>query len=231
MRQTTDPEQLDRIPLAALIVANLVPPVGVLLFGWDARYLLMLYWLENLVVGGWTLVRMLHAGGLRVLPQSAFFSFHYAFFCAGHGMFIVMLTSLDGEMPDIEMGDDELPFLLPVYLLAGQFAWISDEMPGLLGLPLLAFALSHGVSTVYHHFIGREDAGRDAESIMFDPYKRIVALHLAIILGAMAMIGSGTGNAVPALLILVGIKIAIDVHQHRRAHRKRRAERRAREAG
>ena len=217
-----NPERLDRIPLAVLILANLAPAVGVLFFGWDAHYLLLLYWLENLVVGGWTLLRMLHAGGLRVLPQSAFFAFHYSFFCAGHGIFILTLTDLPGEAPPEDFDDDGFVLLMPFRMLAGQFGWIANEMPGLFGLPLLAFVVSHGVSTLYHHFIDREDDGRDADDIMFDPYKRIVALHIAIILGAMAILETGATTAAPALLLLVGMKTAIDVHQHRSAHRKRR---------
>ncbi len=221
----TDPERIDRIPLVALIIANLTPAVGVLFFDWDAHYLLLLYWMENLVVGGWTLVRMLHAGGLRVLPQAAFFSFHYSFFCAGHGIFILTLTDLPGEAPPDDF-DDSFVLLMPFRLLIDQFEWIASAMPGLFGLPVLAFVISHGVSTLYHHFLDREDAGRDADDIMFDPYKRIVALHIAIILGAMAIIETGATTVAPALLLLVGSKIAIDVHQHRSAHRKRREPRR-----
>lgn len=216
---------VDRIPLAALILANLAPVAGVLFFGWDAHYLLLLYWLENLVVGGWTLLRMLHAGGLRVLPQAAFFSFHYSFFCAGHGIFILTLTDLPGEAPPEDFDDEGFVLWMPFRMLASQFGWIAHEMPGLFGLPLLAFVVSHGVSTLYHHFLDREDDGRDADDIMFDPYKRIVALHIAIILGAMAILETGASTAAPALLLLVAMKTAIDLHQHRSAHRKRRADR------
>src|SRR5690606_17839695 len=84
-------------------------------------------------------------------------------------------------------------------------------------------------STLYHHFIDHEDDGRDADDIMFDPYKRIVALHIAIILGAMAIIETGATTAAPALLLLVAMKTGIDMHQHRSAHRKRRERRTRRE--
>ena len=216
-------DPLDRVPLAALVLANLTPLIGVFFFGWDARSIILLYWLENLAVGGYTLLRMLHAGGWRVLPQALFFSFHYSFFCGGHGMFIIGLASVGEVQPDMGLGDDDgFPFLLPLHLLAAELAWVRAEMPELLGLPLLAFVVSHGVSTVYHHLLGREDARRTADEIMFDPYKRIVALHIAIILGALAILGLDAGNAWPALAILIAIKTAIDVHQHRTAHRKRR---------
>ena len=39
------------VAIALLIVANLVPLVGVLCFGWDLTTLVALYWAENGVVG------------------------------------------------------------------------------------------------------------------------------------------------------------------------------------
>ncbi len=39
------------VAVAALIVANLVPLAGVLLFGWDVMTILVLYWIENGIVG------------------------------------------------------------------------------------------------------------------------------------------------------------------------------------
>ncbi len=223
----------DRLPLRALVIANLIPLAGVLFFDWSARNLLLLYWLENLVVGGYTLLRMLHAGGLKALFPAAFFSFHYSFFCAGHGMFILALATQGADAADAPAGfdDDAWGPLLPFHMLAGLIAEITRDAPGLLTLPLLAFVVSHGISTVVHHFTGGEDAGRDADDIMFDPYKRIVALHLAILFGAFLVIGSGGGSLAPALAILVALKIAIDLHQHRSAHRARQAARRDGEDG
>ena len=46
-----------------LIVANLVPIIGVLLFGWDAGIILLVYWSENLVVGGYNILKMVFAQG------------------------------------------------------------------------------------------------------------------------------------------------------------------------
>ena len=37
-------------PALLLLAANLIPLVGVLVWGWDAFVLLMLYWLETAVI-------------------------------------------------------------------------------------------------------------------------------------------------------------------------------------
>ncbi len=49
--------------VVALLVANLVPLVGVLWFGWNVWTILTIYWLENGVVGVFNVLKMLHAEG------------------------------------------------------------------------------------------------------------------------------------------------------------------------
>jgi hypothetical protein len=45
----------------ALIVSNLVPLYGVLFWGWSVLALLALFWLEIMLVGSLTVMRMLGA--------------------------------------------------------------------------------------------------------------------------------------------------------------------------
>jgi hypothetical protein len=49
--------------LVALIVANLVPLVGVLWFGWNVWAILIIYWLENGIVGLFNVLKMGRASG------------------------------------------------------------------------------------------------------------------------------------------------------------------------
>jgi hypothetical protein len=210
---------------AALVLANLVPLAGVLLFGWDAFALLLLYWLENLVVGGFTLLRMLRAGGLKALGMSAFFVFHYGFFCAIHGSLVVAVSSIGADTdPGSQLFADDAPLpLMPFVMLHKLLQWIGGEMPELLFLPLLAFVASHGLSFIEHQLRGGEDDGRTAQQIMGDPYQRIVILHVAIIAGAGVIVSLGGGSAAPMLVMLVAGKTLLDLAQHRRVHRLRAA--------
>ncbi|MCA1804108.1 MAG: DUF6498-containing protein [Xanthomonadaceae bacterium] len=50
----------DRIALALLVAVNLIPIVGVLWLDWDLASIIILYWLENLVIGFYTILKMLH---------------------------------------------------------------------------------------------------------------------------------------------------------------------------
>src|SRR5438105_3002112 len=92
---------------AVLVAANLVPLVGVLLFGWSLATILVLYWAESGVVGLLNIPKILLArGDLRVgrgdvslaLPMldgsgglllrlflSVFFLVHYGIFWLAHG--------------------------------------------------------------------------------------------------------------------------------------------------
>jgi hypothetical protein len=208
---------------AALVLANLVPLAGVLFFGWDALALLLLYWLENLVVGAFTLLRMVRAEGFKGLGPGAFFVFHYGFFCAIHGVFVVSIASLGAATnpADALFADDAALPLMPFLLLGNLLEWIGREMPALLFLPLLGFVVSHGLSFFEHVIVGGEDEGRSAQKIMGDPYRRIAVMHVAILAGAGLIISMGGGSAIPMLVVLVALKTGIDLAQHRKEHRRR----------
>jgi hypothetical protein len=56
-----------------LLLANLIPLVGVLFFGWSLLTILVLYWLENGIVGFWNVPRIIMARGSMIprLPDLA----------------------------------------------------------------------------------------------------------------------------------------------------------------
>ncbi len=50
---------------SAVLVVNLVPLVGVLVFGWNAATLVAIYWFELAVMSFWAVVRAVFAGRPR----------------------------------------------------------------------------------------------------------------------------------------------------------------------
>ena len=44
--------------LTALVIANAIPLVGVLFIGWTVFPLVFLYWLENVVIGGFNVAKL-----------------------------------------------------------------------------------------------------------------------------------------------------------------------------
>jgi hypothetical protein len=92
------------IVLAGLAL-DLAPMYGVVMWGWTATPLVLLYWTENVVIGVMTLPRILISGANFGIPgllgglfMCAFFTFHYGLFCMVHGIFLVALSSMGSAM-------------------------------------------------------------------------------------------------------------------------------------
>ena len=87
--------------IALLVASNLVPLVGVLFWGWNLWSIIILYWIENGIVGALNVPKMLlarggdGAGGTqgRVL-MTAFFCVHYGLFWFVHGIFVWLVLPL-----------------------------------------------------------------------------------------------------------------------------------------
>ena len=56
----------------ALIVANAIPLIGVLILGWSVWNILVIYWLENGVVGVFNVLKIARADGSQAPPGPSF---------------------------------------------------------------------------------------------------------------------------------------------------------------
>jgi hypothetical protein len=198
--------------LLALIVANLIPLIGVLFFGWSVWNILIVYWLENGIVGVFNVLKMATSQGTgelegmtwgnrpvagnsraRLIP---FFVIHYGIFWVVHGIFVLTLP----------------------FLFTGEPGSASGVNPGAILFAAVALAISHGVSFWWNYLHGGEYLRISAAQLMFAPYGRLLALHMTIILGAVAIGTTGAQSAAIAILVL--IKIAIDIGLHVSEHRR-----------
>lgn len=205
MTRMEDRARRARWPVVAAVIFNLVPIAGVLLWGWNAFALIFLYWLENLAIGGRTVLSMLASalyGPVRAasaLATAAFFTVHFGIFCFVHGVFVVSMFS--GET---SAG-------------AGLFdLWSTTQrlfatQPGLLS-GLFSVALWQAV--LFGVFIVRGEA-RTANplKLMAASYPRIIILHVTIIFGGFLLMMLNQPVAGLALLALV--KAAFDVAEAR----------------
>ncbi len=204
------------LSLALLIVVNLLPIYGVLSLNWDVGALVILYWSENLVIGFYTLVKMLVNSPIGGLFSGAFFCIHYGGFCAVHGLFILTLL-IDPEAK--VMGETTWPFVFVfVELLVDVVTQVLTYAPPAWIIVLAGLMLSHGVSFVVNFLLGGERYTANTGSLMSEPYGRIVVMHLAVIAGGMATMALGEPLAM--LLVLVLLKLAVDIGLHIREHRK-----------
>jgi hypothetical protein len=83
-----------------------------------------------------------------------------------------------------------------------------------LTLPVAALVASHGFSFFHNYLGGGEYQRVFLPQLMFRPYGRIVVLHLTVLLGGFLVMALGA--PVAAIVLLVGLKTAIDLGAHLR---------------
>lgn len=193
------PNTLGSASSIALIAANCIPLGGVLFLGWDIGEIMLLFWAESGVIGFYNLLKLIRVAGWGAVLYGPFFLGHYGGFMVGHLLFIYGFFGENlGEVVDVSVGQ----------LLADLW---------MLSPALAAFFISHGISYVTNFIGRREYIGKDAAAQMGEPYKRIIVMHLTIIFGGF--LSMMFGSALPALLLLIFLKVGTDLRGHLREHR------------
>lgn len=193
----------------ALILANFVPIYGVLLLGWEAFPVILLFWFENVVIGFYNVLKILFArpddigrwvGKVFMVP---FFTFHYGMFCFVHGIFVVALF---GGGTTEGLNNPGLGMFVEVLAGAGV-AWGA-----------VALFLSHGFSFAWNYVRSGEYRRATMENLMKQPYARVVVLHMVIIASGFLVLALG----VPAigLVLLVLLKVGVDLRAHLKERQK-----------
>jgi hypothetical protein len=208
-----------------LLAMDALPLVGVLLFHWQVFPIILLFWAENVVAGGFTVAKMAKARGSG--PPSAGWSgvrlndtrisdlagrsrgaligtfiANYGIFTAAHGFFIVVLFS---------------GLLVPVPHGAG-----SAGTPGLVWFGL-AFGSLIAVyaADFWRTYLGRgEYLQTSPVQAMTEPYGRMIIMHLAIVFGGLFV--DSIGAPMGGLLLLVVFKTGYDIAGWRQRERRRR---------
>jgi hypothetical protein len=211
---TTGEQGLPRAPLLSslsLVVGNLLPVWAVWAGHMSVGDVFVVYWIENLAYWAITIVKVRTARGVpgpsaartrlngrpidpdRPEPLAFFFALHYGIFTIVHGVFAFVMAFMAGG--ELHPGS---------WLLAG-----------------LALGLSHLGSLWLNWFEGGERLRVSASTAMWQPYPRMLVLHVGIILGfglAMDAVGSadtpsGLQQLAPVLLLL-GLKTVVDLALH-----------------
>ena len=185
----------------ALLAGNLLPIVGVLLWDWDVRSIVTLYWSENLILGAIMILKMGYLSGLKGVPNMLFFLVHYGAFCVGHAIFISELFGTDPLTDTSFFGP-----ALSIFHQAGTLWWWA----------FFALAVSHLVSFLLN-WIGQGEYRNETKgSLMSSPYRRLIVLHVTVLIGGVLV--TELGSPVYLVVVLVLVKIALDLTMHRREH-------------
>ena len=188
-----------------LVAANLVPLAGVLFFGWSVFATLLLFWVENVIVGAFNVLRMLWAQPDNPLMWVAkagmipFFIFHYGMFTTVHGLFVLTLFG----------GVHERGFPGPTtffHAVQGAGIWPAA----------LALAASHGASFAFNYIGAGEYRTAQLAKLMSRPYGRVMVLHVVILGGGFLV--QALGAPLAAVAVLVVLKTGLDLVGHLREH-------------
>jgi hypothetical protein len=237
--------------VVALIVANAIPLFGAIFFGWNVWMILIVYWLENGVVGFFNVLKILRAEGpadptsdwrMNGKPMAAvgragiagFFVIHYGLFWFVHGIFVLTLplfAGLGASFRDLGPFEGEGPFPGP-----GQFPGEGLEVGGLspftpapdmlagfeIGAVLLA-VVALAISHGVSYWFNFLGRGEYRRT---SPAAQMFAPYGRLMVLHITIILGGmaialTGAPAAALAILVVLKIVMDVGFHLAEHRKR----------
>ena len=206
-----------------------MPMIGVIFFQWDLFSIMFLYWLENIVIGLFNVLKMSVVKNVyqisiaNNLPDSSnivikffqtfgkflkwayimFFVFHYGIFTFVHGMFIFAVF-YDHSSNISNMGYNWSTFISDSGIFNGII------------LSFLMLIVSHGIS-FRTNFIGKEEYKKiQFQKLIMEPYNRVIVTHLTIIIGAFII--TGIGRSVLTSIILIIVKILIDLFTHNKEH-------------
>ncbi len=197
-----------------ILLGNAIPVLGVIFWGWDIFSLFVMFWLENIIMGLFMIIRILFYGLSSPwdipgrVGMGAFFTLHYGMFCLGHGVFVFSLFSphefdASGFPPDFinALNPEDIPF----------FFW---AMGGMILAESLRYFEDVRTSVPY----SQTEKDKKTLSFMAAPYGRMIILHLTLIIGGMITLSLDAPQS--AVIVLVVFKTLFDIGYLMRAEKK-----------
>jgi hypothetical protein len=207
----------------ALLLSNALVIAGVLLLHWPPGTVMFLYWAENVVVGGFTLLKMLTRAlrwdmkieaseRLAIGFHGPFLFFHFGLFTAVH---LVFLMPMANEVN----GSDALPQAIGAALSSPSTWTWSDFVEGLWP-PVLLSVASHGYSYWKHTVQGY--SRKRISDLFWEPYPRVAVMHLTVLGGFMLFTKLGWWGVPGPLVLLMVLKTVVDLGSHLAQHTPKR---------
>lgn len=215
--------------LIVLVAANLIVGMLALRGNWGVDQLIVLYWFEALVIGGFNALRLVVVGLFGEQPFGAtlarwvsvsfgqrllltvigvgFFLFKFAGFA-----FVVAVTFLWASF--------ELDHLASQPSSPGAVTWFgAANVP--IGPVIVILVASHGVSFVWNFVIGREYRTQNLPALVVWPYARMAAASVVVVVGLLVIaLFPAASHAHLAVIVFVLLKTLADALSHRWEHRR-----------
>ena len=193
----------------SLLIANLLPVVGVWFLNWNAQEVFLVYCLETIIIGGFTLVKMLITGLIvkkdewQTTAGSSTkqpFWFFMLFFLVHYGLFVAVQMGMFFAVSGL--GDH----------YGITFSNFFSKWPSMLTndtyIMLGVFIVSYGFRLATDFILTGEYKTSSLGYLMFQPYGRIFVQQVTVILGSI-LLSFGAGKIF--ILIFALVKIFFDV--------------------
>ncbi len=192
----------------SLIIANLIPVIGVLFLSWSAKEVFLVYCLETIIIGCFTLLKMLITGLVKKkddwhsqgsVSKQPFWLF-MLFFLVHYGLFVTVQMGIFFAFSDI--GDQ---FGITFF---NFFSKWSSMLTNDTYIMLAVFIVSYGFRFTTDFILSGDYKTSSLGYLMFQPYGRIFIQQLTVILGSM-FLSFGAGKIF--ILVFALIKIFFEV--------------------
>lgn len=215
-----------RRAIAGLVLANLVPLIGVVRFGWTLHSVLVIYWLESGVIGAAYVAKIRRAEGEDdpdALPEWEFSRFGEAEERS--------IAELVGE-PNRTILSYFIQFYVVFWVFHGAVVLygLPDEYPSMepasprvVAVAAVGLTVSHAISYRVNYLGEQEYRHNGPVTLLSEPLHRTIVLHVAIVLAGIPI--ELAGSPAGAVALLVALKTYFDLEAHRREHE--RAQRRS----
>jgi hypothetical protein len=194
----------------SLVIANLIPVIGVWFLKWSAKEVFLVYSLETIIIGIFTLLKLLITGllakktdvwqstGRSVVKQP--FWFFMLFFMVHFGIFVAVQMGIFFSVSGI--GDENgITFL---NFFSRWPSLLTNEAYIMLGI----FVISYGFRMISDFIITGDYKTASLGYLMFQPYGRIFIQQVTVILGSM-FLSFGAGKVF--ILVFAAIKIFFEI--------------------
>jgi hypothetical protein len=207
-----------------LLSVNIIPVIGVIFFEWNLFSIMLLYWLENLVIGFYGVLKIKKTNHYLILKQENLpatsslvatwrqimvFIFDYGLFTLVHGVFVFIIFGASTAT------SSTIANLGPVNI--SEIIWPEVSILG-VSISFLMMIVSHGFSYHDNFIIKEEYKNCTINYLQKNPFKRVIAMHFIIVISGFIVLALGYSKLTIILLII--LKTLIDLFAHNNEHNK-----------
>jgi len=204
----------------SLIVSNLILLIGVIFFSWKIINYLILLWLESIIIGFYTIIKMFFARPLSKKERKIYSKnkFQEKFITISMKIiypifFIIHYVPIAGFLGIFSI--DMLYSILYNNGLPVPFSSLFSSIYIIL-IPLIIIFISHGIS-FYINFIRKKEYKTISSSeLMLMPYYRIGILYLVYFISLIIFLNLKIPTL--SLLFIILVKIISDFYMHNKEH-------------